>query len=211
MPQPVDDHLAHVGLVVAVRVLEEKEARRLRDDDAAVREHEAGRDVQLVGEDGELVRLAVAVGVLANLDAVVALAVRLSRRADNRASPRPSSRPRSSHAKAIGFTMSGSPAKSSSRISAGTCVRSMLPFTLSGCWKVSGCGPLLVVRHVRVGLRASPARAGRETFPTRAPRVARGGEQLASRSRGEIRRRPGYRRARTPATTFARASVAQSS
>ena len=47
------------------------------DDDAAACEHEAGRDAQLVGEDGELVGLAVAVGVFADDDAVVALARRL--------------------------------------------------------------------------------------------------------------------------------------
>ena len=60
-----EQHLAHVGHVVAVGVLEEQRVRRLVDDDAAVGEGQAGRDAQLVGEDGELVGLAVAVGVLA--------------------------------------------------------------------------------------------------------------------------------------------------
>ena len=41
--------------------------------DAAVGEGEARRDAQLVGEDGELVGLAVAVGVLADDDAVAPL------------------------------------------------------------------------------------------------------------------------------------------
>ena len=69
------DDLADVGLVVAVGILEEDERRRLADDDAAVGEDDAGGDIQLVGEDGELVGLAVAVGVLADLDAVLALLV----------------------------------------------------------------------------------------------------------------------------------------
>ena len=69
------DDLADVGLVVAVGVLEEDERRRLAYDDAAVGEDDAGRDVEAVGEDGELVGLAVAVGVLADLDAVLPLLV----------------------------------------------------------------------------------------------------------------------------------------
>ena len=68
-----EEDLADVGLVVAVGVLEEQRVGRLVDDHAAVGEGEAGRDAQLVGEDGELVGLAVAVGVLADLDPVVAL------------------------------------------------------------------------------------------------------------------------------------------
>src|SRR5688572_12996283 len=39
-----------------------------RYDDAAVYKHQRGREIQLVGKDGELVRLAVAIGVLADLD-----------------------------------------------------------------------------------------------------------------------------------------------
>ncbi len=46
---------------------------RLRgDDDAAVGEREARRHVEVLGKDGELVRAAVAVGVLEDLDPVVA-------------------------------------------------------------------------------------------------------------------------------------------
>jgi len=67
------DDLTHVGLVVAVGILEEDEVRGLRDDHAAVGEDEARRDVELVREDRELVGLAVAVGVFADLDGVVAL------------------------------------------------------------------------------------------------------------------------------------------
>ena len=44
------------------------------DDDAAVGEDQAGGQVEVIGEDGDLVGLAVAVGVLEDLDAVVALA-----------------------------------------------------------------------------------------------------------------------------------------
>ena len=62
---------AHVGLVVAGGVLEKKETRRLRDDDAAIGEDETGRDIQLVREDGELVRAAVAIGVFANLETAI--------------------------------------------------------------------------------------------------------------------------------------------
>jgi len=53
--------------------LEEDEVRRLRDDHAAIGEDEARRDVELIREDRELVGLAVAVGVFADLDAVVTL------------------------------------------------------------------------------------------------------------------------------------------
>ena len=46
--------------------------RRPRDDHAAVGEHQARREVEMVGEDRELVGAAVAVGVLEDLDAIVA-------------------------------------------------------------------------------------------------------------------------------------------
>ena len=68
-----EDDLTDVGLVVAVGILQEDEVRGLRDDHAAVGEDEARRDVELIGEDRELVGLTVAVGVFADLDAVVAL------------------------------------------------------------------------------------------------------------------------------------------
>ena len=71
------DLLANVGLAVPIGVLEEKQAGRLRNDHAAIREDQARRDVQLVGEHRELVRLAVAVGVLADLDGVIAESRRL--------------------------------------------------------------------------------------------------------------------------------------
>ena len=72
-----EENLADVGLVVAVGVLEEQGVGRLVDDQAAVGEGHAGGDAQLVGEDGELVGLAVAVGVLADLDLVVPFAALL--------------------------------------------------------------------------------------------------------------------------------------
>src|SRR5262249_44872861 len=72
-----EEHLAYVGLVVAPGGLEEQRVRRLVHDDAAVGEGEAGGDAQLVGEDGELVRPAGALGVFKDDDAVAALTLRL--------------------------------------------------------------------------------------------------------------------------------------
>lgn len=54
-----------------------QESRRLRDDDSAAGKDKARGNIQLVGEHGELVGPPVAVGVLADFDAVVALAGRL--------------------------------------------------------------------------------------------------------------------------------------
>ena len=68
-----EDALADVGLVVAVGVLQEHQVGRLGDQDAAVGELEAGRAVQLVGEDDHLVGLAVAVGVFEDQELVVHL------------------------------------------------------------------------------------------------------------------------------------------
>ena len=65
------DDLADVGLVVAVRVLEEDEGRGLADDDAALGEDDTRGDVEVVGEDRKLIGLAVAIRVLADLDAVM--------------------------------------------------------------------------------------------------------------------------------------------
>ena len=60
-----------VGLVVAVGVLEEHQVRLRADVGAAVAELDAGRHVELVGEDGLLVGFAVAVGVFEDQDLVV--------------------------------------------------------------------------------------------------------------------------------------------
>ena len=70
-----EQHLADVGLAVAVGVLQEQRVGRLEDDHAAVGEEQAGGDVEPLGEDRELVGPAVAVGVLADRDPVAALAV----------------------------------------------------------------------------------------------------------------------------------------
>ena len=51
--------------------------RRLRDDHAASPEHQAGRQAELIGEDGELVGSASALRVLADDDLVVPLTFRL--------------------------------------------------------------------------------------------------------------------------------------
>ena len=69
-----EEHLPHVRLVIAAGILEEKRVGRLRDDDAAIREDDAGGNAQLVREHGEFIRASIAVGVLANLDPVAAFA-----------------------------------------------------------------------------------------------------------------------------------------
>ena len=68
----VDDGFAEVGFVVAVGVFEVDEFGGGGDDDAFAGEDDAGGEVQFVGEDGEFVGLAVAVGVFADFDAVLA-------------------------------------------------------------------------------------------------------------------------------------------
>ena len=74
---PAGHHLpALVRAVVAVGVPQEEEPGWLRHHDAAIGEDEAGGDVQVLREDREPVRPAVAVGVLTDPDAVVAAAVR---------------------------------------------------------------------------------------------------------------------------------------
>ena len=68
---PRAEDLPHVRLVVPIRVLQEQEMRRASDDDAAIRKCQAGRYVEVLGEDRELVGTSVAVGILENLDAIV--------------------------------------------------------------------------------------------------------------------------------------------
>src|SRR5439155_19535208 len=51
-----EEHLALIGLVVAVCILEKLGFARVDNDDDAVRENKACRDTQLVGENRELVR-----------------------------------------------------------------------------------------------------------------------------------------------------------
>ena len=64
---------SHVGLVVAVGVLQEHQVGSLSDEHAAVGEFKAGRTVQVAGEDGPLVGLAVAVRVFEDQELVVHL------------------------------------------------------------------------------------------------------------------------------------------
>ena len=68
-PSGAED-LPDVRLPVAVRVFQIQHVRRRRHDHASVGERQARREVQPIGEDRELVRLAVAVGVLGDLDPV---------------------------------------------------------------------------------------------------------------------------------------------
>ncbi len=65
--------------------------RRLRDDDAAVGEDEARRNVEVIGEDRELVGASVAVGVFEDADAIVAglAAEQLVRIVDGFGDPQP--------------------------------------------------------------------------------------------------------------------------
>ena len=68
------DDFPRVGLAVAVAVLEEEEIGRVGDPDTAVADGDPRGDVQPVGKDRELIGLAVAVGVLDDLDPVAAWA-----------------------------------------------------------------------------------------------------------------------------------------
>ena len=70
-----EHHFFGVGLVVAILVREEDKVRLLGNIDAAGRELKADRQVQLIGENGFLVRLPVAVGVLIDEDLVIRLRI----------------------------------------------------------------------------------------------------------------------------------------
>ena len=72
MPQPVLSTWRTSALPSPLVSLRNSDVRRRRHDDAAVGERQAGRDVEVLGEHRELVGAAVAVGVLEDLDAVVA-------------------------------------------------------------------------------------------------------------------------------------------
>jgi hypothetical protein len=69
--EAVQDQLHPVGLAVLVVVDEQGEVRLLGEIDAFGGDLEADRNMQLVGEDGLLVGLAVAVGVFEDQDLVV--------------------------------------------------------------------------------------------------------------------------------------------
>ena len=74
-----DDDFARVGLAVAVEVLHKQDVGTIGDPNAAETDRDAGRDVQTVGENGEFVGFAVAVGVFKNLDAIATGTGRLAR------------------------------------------------------------------------------------------------------------------------------------
>jgi hypothetical protein len=58
-----EDHVFLIGHVIAVGVFHEPEVRRSADVYAAIADLDGGRKVEAVGEDGDLVGAAVAVGV----------------------------------------------------------------------------------------------------------------------------------------------------
>ena len=64
----LEQDLAHVRPAIAGRVLEEKRLRSLLHDDTSIGERQRRRDVQPLGEHGDVVGLPVAVGVLEDLD-----------------------------------------------------------------------------------------------------------------------------------------------
>ena len=70
-PAAEEDFL-FIGNVITVGVLQEKGVRCLVENDATVREGEGGGDVELVGEDGDFVAFAVAIGVFKNLERIIA-------------------------------------------------------------------------------------------------------------------------------------------
>src|SRR3954453_23897938 len=65
---------AHVRFVVAVGILKEFSFPGMNHDDAAAGKNETSGHAQLVGENRELVGFAISVRVLANFNAIVALA-----------------------------------------------------------------------------------------------------------------------------------------
>ncbi len=65
-----EEYFFDVGLVVAIGILQKQHVRGLRDDEAAVGERQTRRDAQSLGEAGELVGLAVVVGVFADQNIV---------------------------------------------------------------------------------------------------------------------------------------------
>src|SRR5207248_11490686 len=65
-----DDDLGLADRLAVGADLVEEDVRRVGDPDAAVADRDARGDVQSLGEDGDLVDLAVAVGVFEDLDAV---------------------------------------------------------------------------------------------------------------------------------------------
>ena len=90
---PFEEHLTFVGLIVAVGVAQEQRLAALDHDESSVGVAEACRDGEFVGEDGELVCLAIAVGVLADFNPVASFAgfLQFIRIIDCLGNPQPSS------------------------------------------------------------------------------------------------------------------------
>ena len=70
--------LLHVGHAVALRVLHKPQRRWLRDEHAAIHAEQPARQDEAVGEDGALVHLPIAVGVLQHDDATERLVLALA-------------------------------------------------------------------------------------------------------------------------------------
>ena len=67
------EDFANISLVVTVRILEEQEVRSMGKDYPAPGKGHGSRDVKSLRKNGELVRFAIPVGILANLDPIIAL------------------------------------------------------------------------------------------------------------------------------------------
>ena len=65
-----DDNFLFVSLAVAIRILHKQQIGRIRDPDTAMSDGDSAGDIQAVHELGELVALAVAVGVFEDFDDV---------------------------------------------------------------------------------------------------------------------------------------------
>ena len=186
----LEDRLAHVGFAVAVGVLEKQEPRRLGHDHPAVHEHEARRKIEVVREHRKLVGLAVAVGVLADLDRVIAGAARghAVRIVAGLADPEPAALvPR--HGDRLGNVGFG---REQFEPQVG---RELGAFDAAlhreRLLKSDGWGAPLVVRDVRIGLAAFRLALRDERFPSRAAVGARRGQDPFAQGARETRGGPG--------------------
>src|SRR5262249_19250841 len=76
-PPAREEDLLQVGLAGPLGVFQEERVRHLVNDDAAVTTEQTGRDAQLVGKGRDRVADSVAIGVLADDDAIVPLSFAL--------------------------------------------------------------------------------------------------------------------------------------
>src|ERR1041385_5429362 len=74
--EPLEHHLAHVGLAIAVGVLQENNFRRRSYEEAAVPRADRGRKTQSFGEEDAAIGLAVAIGVFQKADGSAGFALR---------------------------------------------------------------------------------------------------------------------------------------